>query len=401
MHWRKLTPRRAFLKAMAGAALPIGTIAGHPQSTSVPSPGDLGVKLISSFPHATLTDVSPDAKRICLYLDRNPIRTFTYTGEWTELMSPKSGKDGLRFIETGSWKSIGGLSLRERPLIGSFFADGEALYVETQPITGNDGKFTAQRALIDIRTQKVDEITVQLNARGVSFHYAAVEDRNLLGSAYNTAAALTEAFVKVEAGSYREIRRVPLVSALAAGLDHREVGPTVSGDRRAFVFFFDGEITYRRTSDLEIVWSRQIDPGLRAWKLAMSHDGALVAASIAERQLIRPDPQKCYVQIYDGLNGSPVGRLALGPITSVALSPDRRLLAVTKSSASVNKPSEVELSVLVFEIGSGRKVATLTHDRIAGSHLAIRSLIETMFTSDGKYLISSGFQTKVWSTAGL
>jgi hypothetical protein len=401
MHWRKLTSRRAFLRAITAAALPIGTIAGRPQAISVSPAGDLAVKLLSSFPHAMLTDVSPDAKRICFYLDPNPIRTFTYTGEWTERTSPKSGKDGLRFIEAGSWKSIGGLPLRERPLIGSFFADGEALYVETQPITGNNGEFTVQRALIDVRTQKVNEITVRLNARGVSLHYAAVEDRNLLGSAYNTATALTEAFVKVEAGSYREIRRVPLVSALAAGLDHREVGPTVSGDRRAFVFFYDSELAYRRTSDLEIVWSRQIEPGLRAWKLAVSHDGALVAASIAERQRIRPDPQKCYVQVYDGLNGSPVVRLALGPISSVAISPDRQLLAVTKSSPSVNKPSEVELSVLVFEIASGRKVATLTHDRIAGSHLAIRALLETKFTSDGKYLISSGFQSKVWGIAGL
>ena len=118
MRWRKLVPRRDFLQAGAGACLSARARANSGDQ-------DLIVTLVKQFPSAALVAVSPDAKHICFYFNRDPIRSFTFDGKWNEAVSAKAGADGLQIVETGSWNSAGGLRLRQRPLYGSFFANGE------------------------------------------------------------------------------------------------------------------------------------------------------------------------------------------------------------------------------------------------------------------------------------
>ena len=132
--------------------------------------------------------------------------------------------------------------------------------METQPIAGSDGKFTTQQVLASLLTHRVEERLVPTAADALSLHYIAIKDGFLLGSVYNGAAGSTEAFVIAEASSYREIKRVPFAAKRVSGPAKREVGPIVSGDRNTFVYFYDNQIVYRRTSDLGIIWSCQVEP---------------------------------------------------------------------------------------------------------------------------------------------
>lgn len=386
---------------MMTAAGSAAALRGRSQAAAQPSPGpgDRPWDLAKEFPYASLYGISPDGKRFLFNFSHNPIRTFSYDGKWGERIPRNSNGDGLRVIEATSWRTDGSLQLRQSPLRGSFFSDGEALYVETQAILEGEGKVALQRVVIDLQTRKVEERVEPVTVLGIRPYYVAVGDRSLLGFVYDDASASTIAIIKAEAGSYREISRVPFAAERATGLEKYELDPGVSGDRRVFVTAFDNQLAYRRTSDLSLVWQRRTDGSVRAWQIAIAHGGDLIAAYFADVPPARRDARTQYIQVFDGADGAPVTKLALGAIDYLALSPDRRLMAVTKRAAAPNKPSETELAVDVYEISSGKRVAAMVHERINGSHQFIRGSVKPWFTSDGKYLITSGLQSKVWSVS--
>jgi hypothetical protein len=199
-----------------------------------------------------MVDVSADSEHICLYYARHPTRSFTWSGAWKENRPISKDEDALRVVERGSWTSAHATRLPVKPLVGSFFADGGHMYIETQPSI-EPGDAVMDRLLIDLGTGRVQELTEHTRPGRVHFSYRALTGQELLGFGNIPDRGKTGVIVKAEAPDYREIQRVPFAETRSAAPGKTEGPATVSADRRTFVYTYDRNVVCRRTSDLGII----------------------------------------------------------------------------------------------------------------------------------------------------
>src|SRR5271157_988975 len=192
MH-RTLISRRRVIQDWAALAASAGLPAraqgiklGKPGTAS----GDLPVHLIKEMEHASLVDVSADSESLCLYFSRHPARSFTWNGSWKENRPLGKDEDALRVVGRGSGVSRYETRLPSAPNAGSFFADGERLYVETQPVLGSSTA-TTECILIDLRTGKQQERAEPLGTDAIHFSYRALAGDELLGIGSNLHTAKT------------------------------------------------------------------------------------------------------------------------------------------------------------------------------------------------------------------
>jgi hypothetical protein len=173
-----------------------------------------------------------------------------------------------------------------------------------------------QRVIIDLHTQEVAEWVEPVTAR-IRPHYVAVADRGLVGFIRNDASASIEAIIKAQAVSYREVKRVPFCGRPSHGI--RQIrGLATAG-------FSPVALTAKSSAGVPATWNPR--GGGRpsavqgAWQVAISHRGDLIAGYFADVPPARGDTRTQYVLVFDGADGSPVAKLALGTIDSLALSP--------------------------------------------------------------------------------
>ena len=153
-------------------------------------------------------------------------------------------------------------------------------------------------------------------------------------------------------------------------------------------------MVYRNTVDLEVVWTREFGAEYtEARHLSVSADGRMVAAAVTDNAF--SDKQtKFYVGIYDGNDGRELTRLPVTGTDGLGLSADGKLIAVG------DRKSQSDPTVHIYEISSGRRLASVAHDHLVNqrSLFLVGGLSGIEFTSDGKYLVSSGaMNTKIWA----
>jgi hypothetical protein len=186
----------------------------------------------------------------------------------------------------------------------------------------------------------------------------------------------------------------------------------LSADRNRFVYTFDDTMVVRRAEDLGIVWTRQVgaERGLRLSAVGISAHGSLVAVAASYWE---EKTQKFYVLMYKGQSGDEVARfqvdgdevttLQVNLMDALAISPDGKLLAVGQRLHLDSDPSGSQPTVHVFDIATRKKVATLIQDQLrqGGRELLISRFSCIQFTPDGKYLVTSTINTKVWEIGRL
>jgi hypothetical protein len=173
-----------------------------------------------------------------------------------------------------------------------------------------------------------------------------------------------------------------------------------SSDRGKFAYCTDRSIVVRRSSDLGVAWTREVERDyFGAPRLAISSDGSRVAAAVVDTTFVEQQ-RKYYIEVYTGSEGTPISRLPLKGDAGLAISPDGNRLAVGERLNSTARANETQLAVSIFDIASGQQVARIIHDqfRIAkgewvNSHFGTHGI---QFTSDGKFLITSSVHTKIW-----
>ena len=109
--------------------------------------------------------------------------------------------------------------------------------------------------------------------------------------------------------------------------------------------------------------------------------------------------QPLYVAVYDGRSGAPLARFPADVRfdQAMALSPDGKLLAAAQRVPS-GDGQNIDLVVDLYAIASNKRIARELHCRVPPGPPAESSWFGLMeFTSDGKYLLTSGYdRTKVW-----
>jgi hypothetical protein len=400
-----LSRRDLFRRSARMATCALGWSRGQGGSVEKPgtSYGELAMRLVKNI-DAELHDVSPDSKKLCLYFG-NPVRSFTRRKDrWEEKNSQvREGEPALRVVHMDSWKSIYSTRVPAIPYFGSFFADSEALYASIPGVGGG----RCLHVVVELHNGAKLERIEEFNPDGWSFSYRALGDRMLLGEGARRNPR-EEVLIKAELPSFKEIQRVPYAERVPGskmwGTDIR-----TAADRRTFVYSFDDTVVVRRSEDLEALWQCRVgtDRGLSLTTSGISADGKLVAvgASHWEEKF-----EKYYVVVYEGrkgeelarfpVDGDEVTRLPVDSIDRVAISPDGKLLAVGQRLHLDGEPSGTQPTVHVFDIATRKKVATLIQDQLRQGGARQESLISSFsciqFTPDGKYLVTSTINTKVW-----
>jgi FOG: WD40 repeat len=371
------------------ATIPFMVQRAHGQSAiadrSGTSFGDLPVRLIKELKHLELRDVSADGSRICAYATRNPMRSFVWNGAWTEKKNQvRDGEKALRIIDAASWNTTFAAKLPAMPYPPTgFFADGKAVYVEI-PGVGGGGTL---HLVINLQTGEQQEHLVPYKPDELSFSYRPLTDRLLLGKGNSKKTAHSEVLVKVELPSYREISRVAYAGVRSPSTGRTEAPMVVSPDRKTFLCSYDNTVVCRRSKDLGIVWTQKIDQERMIWRLALSPDASLAAASASN-----------HVSVLDGKDGRELIRLPVDEAhEGLAISPDGKLLAIGLRVHLSGERSGTQPTVLLFDIASGKKLATLVHDQFRdGGREFLYANVDAFFLPDSKHLITSGLNTKVW-----
>jgi len=388
--------------ASLGARLASGQKKGPPPLAGIPG-SSLETVLFKEFKGAQLLAVSPDGALACLYSFRRLetfLRAWSYDGGKT-----KSADDVMKVIELQTGQVVYSTKLRSMVISASFFADSRRLYSETFPLVESEGGRATvfQQAVVDLRTRKLEERLCRL---GVS--YTALDDRSVLGHEFSLESSGSLALVLATVPGYNEIVRVPFsvaqeperygrprVSGIGLAYGH-DATPVVSADRGTVVYGAGHQIVCRRTSDLRVLWTRQVEPEYSGvWSLALTPDASRLAAAIIGGSDLA-DKDKFYVGVYDGKDGSVRAKLPLNALQGVSISPDGRFIA-TPLQIKISE-RQVQPAVNIYDAASGNQIGQVTHPAVSvsGPGRSGSGPIGCEFTPDGKYLITSALDTKVW-----
>jgi hypothetical protein len=169
----------------------------------------------------------------------------------------------------------------------------------------------------------------------------------------------------------------------------------ISNDRSTLVYSYDHNIVCRRSSDLNIIWTKKVAPNMKAHELQTSANGQFVVAMLADTKFIK-DQREYYTCVYDGKTGEELARLPTITDSGMAVSNDGKLLAISKRTLDIRK-NEWILTVFVYEIPSKRMLFTVQHDRIKNDKLAeMHTSCIIRFTPNIQYMVTSGINTKIW-----
>jgi outer membrane protein assembly factor BamB len=387
--------RRTFMRECAAlAALPMIARSTLQKLSTGASDTTMDLRPLKVIDYAYLLDVSPDGTKICVYSTKNPYDSFRWSGTWKQLNSPVPDKaDALRVFEIGSWKEIASTILRQRALHATFFADGEAVHVDT----GAPAPFI-QRVLIDLKTGTPREMALSpWDFERFNMYYYALIDRVLLGAQHNSKTNRTDFLVRAELPAYKELKRVAFAEKrVPPPTGMTETPIPISGNRKVVVYTVDNRVLYRSTEDLEIIWEQEIDSKLLLFRNAVAFDGGTAAVCVG---LGQPSWEKTpHIRVFDGKDGSVLARFPItNEVQSLALSPDHRFLAIGQNLPPYAN-GDTQANVIVYDIGSGKELTRVVHDQFRAHRNPDHSIRADglRFTSDGKYLVSSGLHTKVW-----
>lgn len=383
MH-RKLTSRRDLLGVCA-ATMPFIISRASGQTVTSADTEAPPVRLIKELKYLEVLDVSPDGSKLCAYATRNPTRSFVWNGGWREKNQVRDGEDALRIIDPISWNMTFATRLPAMPYPPTgFFAEGKALYVEIPGVRGGG----TLHLTINLQTGEQRQLFVPYQADALLyFSYRALSGPFLIGQGINPKNAHSEVLVKVEAPSYRELDRVPYAGVRSPSTGRTEAPMAVSADRGTFLCSYDNTVVCRRSADLQTKWTQKIDEERMLWRLALTPDGSLAAASASN-----------HVSVLSGKDGKELIRMPVKkPMEGLAISPDGKLLAVGYRIALPPKRFGTQPTVLLFDIASGKKLATLIHDQFPdGGREFLYAGVNVFFLPDNKHLITSGLNTKIW-----
>jgi WD40 repeat protein len=369
-----LISRRKLLQSSGSALVCLLTQGALWAKSSIPIKF-LKVNLAKEFPQKQILDVSADGMKLCFE-------------NWSKAGHP------MEVVEVGTWKMIFTGSFQTRVGRASFFGNSKALLAES--LIKYNNKIVRHLTVVDLLNSEHAEGQNFPNNPYEDDSAVALSDQILLIEDINWKSIERCFLVLVEFPTYREIAKVPFVIGQSES-EQSSPGNSRTGlsvDRSIFVYSYGRTLVCRQTKDLNILWTRKIEPPISARKI-VSPNGSFVAVAIADSGF-RNKQKESYIDIYNGKTGAVITRLPLCGTDGLALSPDGSLLAVADLQRDTNE-SEWVSTVHIYDTSSGKRLTSIVHDRLKSKEVrTIYAGCTVHFTSDGQYLVTSGINSKIW-----
>jgi WD40 repeat protein len=339
----------------------------------------LTLHLAKVFGNTYLMAASPDGRKIAI--SRN---------------NGSASSESLAVKDLGTWKELGSIRLRSSSTSVSFFEKSESLYAETSPFRTEERDLTTsvEHVVVNLTNWNIDRrITPESEARVVI--YQALRANTLIGAELTSNKGMT-GLILASLPNYKETARVPFAkdNLTEAGYHQSNIAISTSADR--IIYGSARTIICRRASDLGLVWTHEVEPemfGIRY--VSITPDGTRVAAAVMDTMAV--DFQRnFYVAVFDVQTGSLVARLHLNGTDCMVISPDGKLIAV--ENRRMPKPGVSQPVIEIYDVDSGMQVAEVIHNthRSTARDFGIDA-VRAEFSADGKYLITSTYDTKVWA----
>jgi hypothetical protein len=133
---------------------------------------------------------------------------------------------------------------------------------------------------------------------------------------------------------------------------------------------------------------------------AISPDSAFVLVASSNNVDRRLPAHRSLISMLSGRDGSVVTEFPFDGTEGVALSLDGSLLAAGYRVPLEGRRTGTQPTVAIIEVTSGKQIATIIQDQFRenGKEYLYAGFNPNgiLFTLDGKYLITSGLNTKVW-----
>jgi hypothetical protein len=365
-----LSRRRALCST---ASLVASLASGRWSVASAAAVPSASFSLAKEFPNARLLCVSPDGKKLCLE-------------DW------KAGGYPVRVVEAATWRTLYTGNFQIRALVVDFFSDSEALFLD---FAGGKGQLSHRQIAVNIQNGERTERMRAFDPFEYFEQMSPIDDRVLLVARYAQRPHKLQWLSRVEFPSYKQLARVDVATEQADSTPSAQV--SLSADRSVAAYFCGNALTCRRTADLEVLWSHSMESDLRALPSVSAH-GDFLAAAIAKAVWDGKfeHHKRLYISVYAIKTGTEIARLPQTGNEGFAISPDGTLLAVVNGEPG--KKGEILPTVHIHEVSSGTRIASLVHDRVpSGRRQFLLAGCGVSFTSDSRYLITSGMVTKVWS----
>jgi hypothetical protein len=353
--------------------------------------GETGtMKLVAEYKKNSLEDVSSDGQLLLFYQSGKPVRTFSLPlgGGKGKTDQQESYNDVLRVVDRESGREIGRTGVRFYPSHEQFIpGTRQVFYSEPKP----DPEVGEEYKLWDPnsgRTQMCLDGPEPVLTRLVFLdqqHVLATGARKSGDVSGDLLFSLTLPDCKLTTIGPVD----PTNPKAGAG------GAVPSPNKRQLSYLAYGQVVVWDVQREEIVTrlTRPVPLGFGD-QMAYTPDGNLLIVDAHTRRSM--DDSESYILLYDTQTHQLVRRQQVpGYTTALAVSPDSRTVAV--AYLDIRKDTEQGI-VALYDIATGKELVAVTHPRVKHDHNDpwAAEIGRVAFTPDGRYLLSSTYDTRIW-----
>jgi WD40 repeat protein len=385
--------RRARLqqRACCASILTLLLVCGCQTSTSADSK-KMNLRLVAEYKQNQLEDLSADGKLMLLYRTSTPMRTYTSRpGKGVTADQPDAYDDVLRLVELESGRERSHIKAQFFPDLIQFIPGTERVFYRG-PKQGRE--LTWQLELWDTAAQKVETCSSE-SASGL--RAVALLDQQY-GLAVQLLADEGDFLTRL---SLRDCTRSIIGSVDPTYSKGRIWGKLAVSPDKHFVAY----TLHSRAIIWNVVQNRlartltTTTPDLFFGReLAYTPDGKILIISATNRPLGGTD-KKDSLLLYDTSNYQLLRLLPVPVISAMAISPDSRIVAIgSKEHQKAFLSIKEEAFVSLYDLASGKALSRASHSRVTAqrSDPFVAQINRLIFTPDGKYLLSSTYDTRVW-----
>jgi WD40 repeat protein len=353
--------------------------------------------LVAEYKKNMLEDISSDGRLLLFYQTSVPMRTYTITVDGTEVRAnqPEKHDDLLRVVNRESEREVARTRVRFFPLEQQFVPD-------TRQVFYSEPKSSAQSG----RLYKLWDITsgqtrVCLDApEGGFFSVTFPDQQHALGTVSHKEGG--ESLGSVTLADCKRAIVGSVDPEYIRGKTWGQLALSPNRDLVAYTIYAGSEVIIRKISTRQV--AKKLDPAPLSFgdKLSYTPDGKLLIVA-ATTSALGGENTKNYLLFYDTKDYQRVRRLEVPGATAMAISPDSRLLAVGYTEEWKKALGITEQAVVVlYDLATGQEVARASHLPVnqQRSDPFIARIGKLAFTPDGKYLLSSTYDTRIWQVEG-
>jgi hypothetical protein len=348
--------------------------------------------LFAEYKHNILEHLSSDGRLVVLYQTTMPTRTYSYRSDSGKVKpdQPEVYEDALRVVELENGREIGRIRTE-------FLPDNVQFVPETQNLFFREPKrrpeIMWQFNMWDFSKGKVEVCSKDdaTGFRSITF----LDQQRAVGVLWEE--NKVDSLIKLTLPNCKRTIIGPVNPAIPG--DRLRAGPLPSPDKRFLV--------YTLGSNEAVIWDtakRQIANRLSATglfftdKLAYTSDGKFLIISAATK-LFGGEGAKNYLLVYNTKTYQLVRQLEIPKVDAITVSPDSKTIAIgykkeERKTFSMNEQAYIAL----YDLATGEQVAAASHPAVKQqrSDPGVAKITRLAFTPDGKYLLSSTYDTRVW-----